>query len=100
MAETMITLLADNLGISVALLFIVVIWSIVWKAIALWKSARNNHLIWFIVLLVVNLLGILEMLYIFVFSKMGRYRIKPIKVPKPKPIKISKSKTKKKFKKK
>ena len=49
-------------------LVLVVIWSAIWKGIALWKSARNNHLAWFIVLLVVNTLGILEILYIFFFQ--------------------------------
>jgi len=44
------------------------LWTIPWKAVALWKSARNNSLAWFIVLMVVNTLGILEILYIFVWS--------------------------------
>ncbi len=51
------------------LLAIVVIWSIVWKGLALWKSARAGSNIWFIVFLVVNTLGILEILYLYVFSK-------------------------------
>ena len=45
------------------------LWAIPWKGVALWKAARNNHLTWFVVLLVVNTLAILEILYIFVFSK-------------------------------
>jgi hypothetical protein len=47
-----------------------IVWSIIWKGIALWKSARKKNLAWFVVLLIVNTLGILEILYIFVFSKM------------------------------
>ncbi|MEK6818456.1 MAG: DUF5652 family protein [Nanoarchaeota archaeon] len=43
-----------------------------WKGLALWKSARNNQEVWFIVLLVINTLGLLEILYLFVFSEMGR----------------------------
>lgn len=27
---------------------VLILWDIVWKIIAMWKSARNNHLIWFI----------------------------------------------------
>lgn len=50
-------------------IILLVIWSAIWKMIALWKAARNNSLVWFIVLAVVNTLGILEILYIFVFSK-------------------------------
>ncbi len=45
------------------------IWSTIWKAIALWKSARAGHTPWFVVFLIVNTAGILEILYIYVFSK-------------------------------
>lgn len=45
------------------------IWTLVWKGIALWKSARNGSNVWFIFLLVLNTLGILEIIYIFLFSK-------------------------------
>jgi len=52
-------------------LIILVIWSTPWKGAALWRSARNGHMGWFIVLLVVNTLAILDILYIFIFSKLG-----------------------------
>lgn len=45
------------------------VWSIIWKGIALWKAARNASKPWFIVLLVLNTVGILEIIYIFYFSK-------------------------------
>jgi methionyl-tRNA synthetase len=45
------------------------IWALIWKGIALWKASRNNHKIWFIILLVANTVGILEIIYIFFFSK-------------------------------
>lgn len=48
---------------------ILIVWSLVWKGIALWKSARYKDKVWFIVLLLVNTLGILEIFYIFIFSK-------------------------------
>ncbi|QQS26831.1 hypothetical protein IPM44_03895 [bacterium] len=44
-------------------------WSLFWKAVALWKTARSNDKVWFIVFLIINTLGILEILYIFHFSK-------------------------------
>lgn len=78
--------LAAQLGISVELLsvliVIITIWSLVWKGLALWKSARKNHLVWFVVMLVVNTIGILEILYIFVFSEMGKNKGKAKKVKK------------------
>lgn len=48
---------------------VLAVWEGVWKAIALWKSARNNHLAWFICLVIFNTLGILPIVYIFGFSK-------------------------------
>jgi len=56
----------------VPLFILLITWSAVWKAIALWMSARRNHKVWFIVLLLVNTMGILEILYIFIFSKMDK----------------------------
>lgn len=46
------------------------IWTLVWKGFALWKSARLKQPVWFIALLIINTLGILEILYLFLFSKM------------------------------
>ncbi len=57
-------------GLPLAMGFIVLmIWSVAWKGLALWKAVKNDSLKWFIVLLVVNTAGILEILYIYVFSK-------------------------------
>jgi len=46
-----------------------IVWSLVWKGWALWKAAKNDSVPWFIALLVLNTAGILDILYIFVFSK-------------------------------
>ena len=45
------------------------VWTMVWKGIALWRAGRNGHLVWFIVIFIVNTLGILEIIYIFAFSR-------------------------------
>jgi len=42
-----------------------VLWSSFWKGWALWKSAGKRQLVWFIILLLVNTLGLLEIAYIF-----------------------------------
>ena len=39
------------------------------KGLALWRAARNNSKAWFVVLLLVNTLGLLEILYIAVFGR-------------------------------
>ena len=43
-----------------------VIWTLPWKGIALWKAARLGHSGWFVALLLINTLGVLEILYLFV----------------------------------
>jgi len=67
--------LGAMLGISastVMVVFMVVgVWSLVWKGLSLWKAANKRSVPWFIVLLVFNTVGILDILYIFVFSKIS-----------------------------
>lgn len=45
-------------------IILVLIWSAVWKLIALWKAAKNNHLTIFIIIALVNSLGVLEIGYL------------------------------------
>ena len=72
MADTLWTGLAATLGIPLWLLLLIALWSLIWKAWALWIAARKESKPWFVVLLILNTLGILEILYIFVFSKMEK----------------------------
>ena len=55
-------------------LIVILIWSLVWKGFALWRAARKNSPVWFVILLIVNTIGILEILYLFVFSKSEKKR--------------------------
>lgn len=48
---------------------ILTVWSLIWKGIALWKSAQDGSKPWFVALLLINTIGILEIIYIFFFSK-------------------------------
>lgn len=50
-------------------LIVIAAWSLPWKGMALWKAAKQDDKKWFIVLLVINTLAILDILYIFIFSK-------------------------------
>jgi len=56
------------------IIWLAVLWTLPWKGIALWKAAHLKDKWWFIAFLIINTLGLLEILYIFVFSKR-----KPIK---------------------
>jgi len=40
------------------------VWSLFWKGMALWHAAKRDEKPWFIVLLVINTVGILEMIYL------------------------------------
>ncbi len=52
-----------------SLMVIFSLWSVFWKGLALWRAARNGEKYWFIGLLVINTVGLLEILYLFVFTK-------------------------------
>lgn len=45
-----------------------IIWSLIWKGLALYRAARNGQKVWFGILLVVNTMGILEIVYLLFFS--------------------------------
>ncbi|HVU75390.1 MAG TPA: DUF5652 family protein [Candidatus Paceibacterota bacterium] len=49
-------------------LLIAILWNIVWKGLALWRAGRLGHKWWFIVMLVLNTFGILEIIYLFAIS--------------------------------
>ena len=59
-------------GLGSVLFVAALIWSVVWKGLALWRAAREGSKPWFVALLVVNALGILDILYLYVFSKKER----------------------------
>jgi len=50
-------------------LFILFLWSVIWKGLALWNAAKNSQRNWFVVLLVLNTVGIVEIVYLFFFAK-------------------------------
>jgi hypothetical protein len=50
---------------------VIFVWTIPWKGAALWRAARRAHAGWFIALLILNTMAILEILYLFVFSKLS-----------------------------
>ena len=48
---------------------VLLLWSAVWKGFALYRAGANRSPGWFVCLLIFNTVGILEILYLFVFSK-------------------------------
>jgi hypothetical protein len=53
-------------------LLIAAIWTLFWKGLGLWHAARRKDSIWFIVMLIINTLGILEIVYLFAVLKLKR----------------------------
>ncbi len=47
-----------------------IFWSIFWKGLALWHSGRRGQSWWFLILLVANTVGILEIVYLFAVIKL------------------------------
>ncbi len=53
----------------IAVIILFAVWSVVWKGFALYRAGANRSPAWFVCLLIFNTLGILEILYLFVFGK-------------------------------
>ena len=49
-----------------------IIWQLIWKGIALWKSGKNNQLKLFLAILLLNTAGILPMIYLKFFQKQNK----------------------------
>ncbi len=61
-------------GWLVAVIVVLGIWEAVWKGIALWRAGVDRNLLWFVLMFVLNTLGILEIVYIFAISRPRRAR--------------------------
>lgn len=54
-----------------SLFLLLVVWSLFWKGLALWHSARRGNSYWFLAFLILNTLGILELIYLFGILKLN-----------------------------
>jgi hypothetical protein len=52
------------LGVFIPVIILLALWDGAWKVIGMWKSARNNQLVWFICIAVFNTLGLLPIVYL------------------------------------
>jgi len=55
-------------------IILLALWSIFWKGVALWFSARSNQVYWFVALLLLQTVGILEIVYMIFFRKRDDWR--------------------------
>jgi methionyl-tRNA synthetase len=56
-------------------IFAVLAWSLFWKGFALWRAARGRQKYWFVVLLLINTLGLLEIIFLAFFQKTPQKRL-------------------------
>ncbi len=47
----------------------ITLWTLPWKGYALWLASKNNHKWWFIAILLLNTVAILEIIYIFAIGR-------------------------------
>jgi len=55
---------------------LLVIWIMAWKGVALWKSAELRQKKWFIAILLLQTLGLLEIIYLFFVAR--RYKVEVV----------------------
>lgn len=65
--ENLIPLISNP--IYILIIVVLGIWELIWKGIALWKTGRNNQLVWFVCILLLNTIGILPIIYLLFFQK-------------------------------
>jgi hypothetical protein len=58
------------------LIAVLMLWEIIWKAFGLWYAARNDHSIWFVVILVVNSVGIIPIIYLIFKTDFFKFKKK------------------------
>ncbi|MDD3789334.1 MAG: DUF5652 family protein [Petrimonas sp.] len=63
----------------IPVIIVLALFDAVMKAIAMWRSARNNHMVWFVCIAVFNTIGILPIVYL-VLDKNNAFR-KPERLP-------------------
>ena len=57
---------------------LILLWSMFWKILALWRASKGDQRYWFIAMLLLNTFGILELVYLFKFAK-NRLKLEDLK---------------------
>ncbi|EKD86931.1 MAG: hypothetical protein ACD_37C00097G0002 [uncultured bacterium] len=56
-------------GLNPIVIMLILLWSMLWKTLALWRASKGDQRYWFIALLLLNTFGLLELIYLFKFAK-------------------------------
>ena len=68
-----LNLLSQMAGVNPFWIAGAVIWTLIWKGLALWRSAQLRQKYWFVAVLIINTLGVLEIIYLFFVSR--KYKV-------------------------
>lgn len=60
-------------GTMTVVFLLLAVWTMIWKGIGLWHSAKNQQKGWFIAMLILNTLGLLPIIYLIWFKPKERY---------------------------
>ena len=71
-----INLLAGWAGVHPLLIALAIVWTLTWKGLALWRAAELRQKYWFTAILLINTLGVLEIIYLFIVTK--NYKVEVI----------------------
>jgi methionyl-tRNA synthetase len=64
-------------------ILVVIAWNFTLKGVALWFAARRNQPCWFAALIILNTLGILEIVYFFSLRKKKTHKFSRISIYSP-----------------
>lgn len=51
------------------LVILAIVWTLLWKVYSVWTASKKNDKKWFVALVILNTLGILDMIYVFGVAK-------------------------------
>jgi hypothetical protein len=46
-----------------------ILWATLWQGLALWRAAKLGQRNWFVIMLILNTAGLLQLAYLFFFAK-------------------------------
>mgnify|MGYP001558106664 CR=1 FL=1 len=58
-------------GLGASTFALILLWGLFWKGLGLWHSARREQQWWFVAILLVNIFGLLEIVYLFAILKLS-----------------------------
>jgi hypothetical protein len=62
-----------------SLLFLVLsFWALIWKGMALWVASRTSQKYWFMILLILNTLGIVEIIYLIYTARKQKLSLREL----------------------